>query len=452
MGLKDDELEKIQRAMSLNPGYKTSTGYTGNAKEKDKEKPKITAKQRRIDHLSRKQKRELWNFQSEFNKMWERNSNVSRKEEGKITKKDVKDGVSAEGVWSINQYKKYQSMINTFLKHCYEEYGAKKLSDVKPKMVGSFFQSQLDKGNSAKTVSLYMSSVKKMCEMGEKEGIKHFGGLVNAKHLEMIPEYRQEDYRRGHEGGYTVHDVQKMSSAAGKNFSEYHRVAIEVLGYSGPRLDEFRRIKWSHVDFENNRIMLTDSNMTKGARPRFIPVREKTMEKLKEIYDLGLHKDDNQRIWGSRMSEKDVRGFVKECAKLGGAKYSGIHDFRKSTVEYQINKMEREIKRGKLDKAGMVNHIIQHVNADARLNPIVEKTELKRNKKGEVVYKKRKDGTKYPVRVPVLDGNGKPVTGPKYSAEELMGRRMDFIKNLYLSQILGHNRTDITAVYKKKQK
>ncbi|MDA1542659.1 hypothetical protein PDJ94_27490, partial [Bacillus cereus group sp. TH244-1LC] len=102
MGLKDDELEKIQRAMSKNPGYRTSTGYTGNAKEKNKVKHKATAKQRRIDHLSRKQKRELWNVQNEFNKMWERNSNISRKEEGKITKKDVKDGVSAEGVWSVN--------------------------------------------------------------------------------------------------------------------------------------------------------------------------------------------------------------------------------------------------------------------------------------------------------------------------------------------------------------
>ncbi|EOQ04692.1 hypothetical protein KOY_04867 [Bacillus cereus VDM021] len=451
MGLRDDELEKVQRAMSLNPGYKTSTGYTGNAKKKDKEKPKATAKQRRIDHLTRKQKRELWHIQSEFNKMWERNSNISRKEEGKITKKDVKDGVSAEGVWSKNQYTKYQSMINTFLKHCYEEYGVTKLRDVKPKMIGSFFQTQLDKENSAKTMDLYMSSIKKMCEMGEKEGLEHFGGLVNSKHLEMLPSYSQDDYRRGHKGGYTVHDVQKMSSAAGKHFSEYHRVAIEILGYSGPRLDEFRRIKWSSIDFENNRIMLTDSNMTKGARPRFVPVREKTMGKLKEIYDLGLHKNDNQRIWGSRMSEKDVRGFVKECAKLGGAKYSGIHDFRKSTVDYQITKMEREIKRGKLDKTEMVNRVMQHVGADSRLNPIVEKTELKRNKKGEVVYKKRKNGTKYPVCVSVLDGDGNPVMGPKYSTEDLMGRRMDFIKNLYLSQILGHNRTDITAVYKKKK-
>ena len=73
-----------------------------------------------------------------------------------------------------------------------------------------------------------------------------------------------------------------MSSVAGKHFSEYHRAAIEILGYSGSRLDEFRRIKWSSIDFENNRIMLTDSNMTKGARPRFVPVREKTMEKLKK--------------------------------------------------------------------------------------------------------------------------------------------------------------------------
>lgn len=452
MGLKDDELEKIQRAMSKNPGYRTSTGYTGNAKEKNKVKHKATAKQRRIDHLSRKQKRELWNVQNEFNKMWERNSNISRKEEGKITKKDVKDGVSAEGVWSVNQYKKYQSMINTFLKHCYEEYGVTKLREVKPKMIGSFLQIQLDRGNSAKTVGLYMSSLKKMAEMGEKEGLKHFGGLINSKHLEMVPTYSQEDYRRGHQGGYTVHDVQKMSSTAGKHFSDYHRVAIEVLGYSGPRLDEFRRIKWSNVDFENNRIMLTDSNMTKGARPRFIPVREKTMQKLKEICDLGLHKDDNQRIWGSRMSEKDVRGFVKECSRLGGAKYSGVHDFRKSAVEYQINQVERELKKGKLDKVEMVKRIMEHVNVDSRLNPIIEKTELKRNKKGEVVYKKRKNGTKYPVRVRVLDESGNPVTGPKYSNEDLMGRKMNYIKNLYLSQVLGHNRTDITAVYKKKKK
>jgi hypothetical protein len=54
MGLKDDELEKIQRALSLNPGYKTSTATQGTLKKKDKEKPKATAKQRRIDHLSRK--------------------------------------------------------------------------------------------------------------------------------------------------------------------------------------------------------------------------------------------------------------------------------------------------------------------------------------------------------------------------------------------------------------
>jgi hypothetical protein len=31
------------------------------------------------------------------------------------------------------------------------------------------------------------------------------------------------------------------------------------------------------------------------------------------------------------------------------------------------------------------------------------------------------------------------------------GRKMNYIKNLYLSQVLGHNRTDITAVYKKKK-
>ena len=43
-----------------------------------------------------------------------------------------------------------------------------------------------------------------------------------------------------------------------------------------------------------------------------------------------------------------------------------------------------------------------------------------------------------------------PIERLKYTKEDLMKKRIDFLKNTYLSEKLGHNRSDITAVYKQK--
>jgi len=226
-------------------------------------------------------------------------------------------------------------------------------------------------------------------------------------------------------------------------FSVYHQSMIEVLAYAGPRIDEFRRLKWKHVDFENNKIALYDPNMTKGARPRFVPIPAETSRKLKEIYNLGLHKSDSQRIWGSRMYEKDIRNFIKECARRGHVKYSAVHDFRRHAVSYHIKQIEKQ----KLTKLQVAQGIMNHVSGDPRLNPIVVKQDPKRDKKGNIIYKTKKGGQRYPAMEPRME-NGQVVTGPKYTLTELMERRFDYLKNVYVAQILGHNRSDSTSTYK----
>jgi integrase len=388
-------------------------------------------------------------LQNEVEKMFQQYSKVSRKEEGKKTKKDVQKGLKAEGVWSINTYKHYLSKSKSFLKYCVEKHNVQKLGDIKPGMVVSFIETHIAKNSSPKTIGAYMSAIKKMGEFGVESGIKSFKKLASARAQELVPEYNSDEYRRGKKGGYTIKDVQILAKKAEENFSPLHRAAIEVFGFSGPRMDEFLKIKWRHLDFENNRIYLTDSNMTKGNRPRFLPVNEKTMQRLKEIHDLGLHSNDDERIWGSRMDTDDVRNFIKECARLGKTKYSGVHDFRRSTVHYHKKLVEKEFKKGDLTKEKLVDKIMELVGVDPRLNPLVEKKVVKRDSNGNIVYKTRKDSHKYPAYEKLKDENGQVVKKHKYIKEEMMERRIDYIKNLYLSQILGHNRTDITAIYKK---
>jgi integrase len=448
MSIPQDELEKLQRAFSSNPKYQTSTNYTGKAKKRRQKKKKSSAKQRKIDHLSNKERSGLWNLQKEVFHLFEKNSKiVSRNTPGKQTKKDVKNGLDAEGIWSKSQWVTYTKRLKSFTKFCFEQYGVKRLGQIKPKMVGDFLQMQLDKGNAVKTVRNYLSGIQKLSEFGEKEGMKGLGSVVNQKHIDMVPDYSKDDYRRGKKGGYEIRDVQKMASAASKYFSLHHRNAIEVLGYAGPRLDEFLRIKWSNVDFENNRINLTDTHETKGSRPRFIPVPEKVMKNLKSVYDLHLHKTDDQSIWGDKMNEKDVRNFVKEVARKGGAKYSGVHDFRRSTVKYQEKQIEKQMKKGKLTKEDMVDRILVHMSVDPKLNPYEKKKKFKYDKNGNIISKKRKNGTKY-FPTEYVKEKGEIVMGYRYTKEDLMKKGMKTVKDMLISQILGHGRPDITAIYR----
>lgn len=441
--LNDEEIEKMKEIFISNKEK------AKKRKENKMQKKTYSAKQRKIDDLSRKKRSTYWKLQNQVDEMFQKNSKVSKKNDEKETKKDVKKGLKAEGIWSISTYKNYLKKSKTFIKYCVKEHDVKNLRDIKPGMVVSFIESHIARNSSPKTIGGYMSSIKKMSEFGQNEGIKSMSKLASTRAQELVPMYNSDEYRRGKKGGYTVKDVQVIAKKAEELYSPYHRAAVEVFGFSGPRMDEFLKLKWKHLDFENNRIYLTDENMTKGNRPRYLPANEKTMKLLKEIKDLSLHSNDNERIWGSKMNRDDVREFIKTCAKAGKTKYSGVHDFRRSTVHYHQKMMEKEMKKGTLDKAKLVKQILDHVGVDPRLNPLIEKKVPKRNADGKVMYKTRKNGQIYPVMVKEKDENGNVIKKHKYVKEELMERRIDYLKNLYLSQILGHNRTDITAVYKK---
>lgn len=441
----NEEIEKIHRALSVEPNFETKSGFTGNKKKNVH--IKIGQKRRKTDHLTNKERKKLASLHKKVDEIFISISHVSRKEEGKVTKKDMQKGKNrnegAYGVHSNAGFEKYKKMSKTVVKYCFEKYGINSLNDIKPGMYISFIE-DMTKGikvngkegetfdYSPKTIANYITSVEKMCEGAKNADCERLAKLsadnVRDKVDSFRKKYSKKEYKRGKnvDGrlGYQLREAQTIAKKA-HELSPYYGTMFDVLTYASPRVSELRKIKWRQLDLENNRIYLDDPNQTKGARPRFVPIPEKVSQRLQALKDVVNPSNLDSRIWGKNLSEGDVRNLAKHCCSEGKVGYSGIHDFRRAAVEYHQRELKKQYKKGTLTKEQLVDKILDQVSADPKLNPMVPQ---------------------------MKKVNGKWIeTGemePRYTKEKLMGRRIDFLMNSYIAQLLGHNRTDSTSPYK----
>jgi integrase len=411
-----EELKKLHRALSEKPGYENKH-FSGEKKRgKQASKIKISDKQRRIDHLSSKQKHELIRLHADLDKVMVANSKVTRTTSNKPTKRDAKKGyngnLGADGIWSSVTFERYKKSCRTFLKFCYENFdNIKSLRDIRPKMLGAYINDLRARDSSAKTISAYVSAIAKMAESGQQAGIHSFARLVNEKHKAMIPTARKAERRRGREGGigYSLREAQIIIKQAGKHCSIYEQSLLELLTYGGsPRISELLRISFDQIDFEKKCIYLNKKNQNKNNRPRMLPLPDFLVEKLKMLEPYFPNKETN--IWGHRMSEKMMRGLIKSCAASGKVKYCGAHDFRKAGLEYQLRQLQ------KYNKQQLINSIMNFVSVSPQLNPVVNRGGIKT---------------------------------PKYTPEFLESKQIHWLQNQYLTQMLGHSRNDKVCPYKR---
>ncbi|MCS7460360.1 tyrosine-type recombinase/integrase [Paenibacillus doosanensis] len=411
-----DEIKKLQRALSDKPRYK-SKHFSGEKKRgKQAGKTKITDKQRRIDHLSSRQRHELIRLHADLDRVMIANSKISRTTANKPTKRDARKGnngnLGVEGIWSSVTFERYKKSCRTFLKFCYENFDSiRSLRDIKPRMIGKYIEDLKNRGCSAKTISAYVSAIEKMAESSVKAGIKSHAGLVNSKHREMVPTARKAERRRGREGGtgYTLREAQVIIKQARKHYSIYEQVLLELLTYGGsPRISELLRISFDQIDFEKRCIYLNKKNQNKNNRPRMLKLPDIVLEKLKQLEPYFPNKETT--IWGHRMSVKQVRGLIKSCAAYGKVKCCAAHDFRKAGLEYQMRRLQ------KYSKQQLIDSIMEFVSISPQLNPIVNRGGVKT---------------------------------PKYTPEFLASKQIRWLQNQYLTQMLGHSRNDKVCPYKR---
>lgn len=456
----EEDKEKIHRALSDAPDWQTKSGFTGNKRKNVH--TKVGKNKRRTAHLSNKQRKKLMALHQKVDDIFVSLSKITRKEEGKLTKKDMRKGKNVnEGAWGVHSndtYVKYEKNCKAFVKWCMEKYSINSLDEIRPGMYVTFIE-DMTRGikvngkqgetfeYSPKTIGSYISAIEKMVEGARENGHKNLVKLGSDNIRDKIDGFREnyskKNYKRGKNVngrlGYSLREAQTITKKA-YELSPFYGAMYEVLTFAGPRLDELRGVKWRQLDLENNRIYLDDPNQTKGSRPRFIPIPEKTSAKLKELMDVAQPQNTDTRIWGSKLTEASLRKLTKHCCSEGKIGYSGIHDFRRSAVEYHMRELKKEYEKKGLTKADIVNRILDHVGVDDRLNPIVPKTV----KNGYITIT-RKDGTTFrKAKREVVEGEFER----KYRFEELITHRIDFLMNTLIAETLGHNRTDSTSPYK----
>ncbi|NQX62163.1 tyrosine-type recombinase/integrase [Paenibacillus qinlingensis] len=408
--------DKLIQALSDQPKYEGKYFSGRKKRTKPKKHFEISDKQRKIDHLSSKRRHALLRLHADLDKLLIANSKVTRYSDGKQTKHHAKKGgngnLGVEGIWSSITYERYKKSCKTFLKYCFDNFeNVNQVRDIKPRMLGQFINSLLEKDRSAKTISAYVSAIQKMAESAVKVGIKGHARLVNEKHRQMIPIARKAERRRGSVGGvgYSLREAQVIVKQCGKHYSIYEQALLELLLYSCPRISEVLKISFDQIDFENKCIVMNKKNQNKNNRPRLIPVPESTLQKLKMIEAYLPSPQTN--IWGHRMTEKHIRQLVKSCVSYGKVgKYCGVHDFRKAGLQWHTKRLQ------KWSKEQLVKEIMQFVGVDPKLNPLIKRDGLLEH---------------------------------KYKSRSLLKRQKRWLINQYCAQLLGHSRNDSSYPYRR---
>ncbi|WP_186446119.1 tyrosine-type recombinase/integrase [Paenibacillus cremeus] len=448
--MNEKQMEQLRRAYSDRPNF-DGRHYTGN-KKKPGTAIRKSQKQRGIDNLSRKDRRSLLALFHEVDNIFGSiNMATSATRDDHVTKSEFK--VKGElrykaMVFSDNGYNTYRKRVRKFIRYCHAQHAVEHLRDIKPHMVGGFIMSLHEQNLAAKTISNYINGIQKLAEGTVKDGIKSHAKLVNDHHNQMRKPYNKEDYRRGKKGGYTPREGQIISKHVHGKISPLHGVMVELLYQSGPRIDELRGIKWRQIDYENKCIWMTDKNQNKNGRPRMLPISDEVAEQLQSIRDSGLlpknHTEDSA-IWGSRMSEDDIRNVIKDGCRWGHVGYGGAHDFRRSCYWYQTNRINKE----GWSKERLAEKIMEHVSADHKLNPVEAKKEYARDETGRFIWQRNAQGKAVrKILVPRLDEHGNQVYVLKWTMEELMQLPRQHLVDRYIAEVFGHSRTSSTNPYK----
>lgn len=462
MPLSHEQIEKLQAELAWIEERKKKA----NASEKKVEK----VDKKYPPGYSNKRKKKLDQLWNAARRNIDKNTYIeSANKKNKVQKNDLRKGgnnnLGIHGIIGENYRKDVIKRSQQFVAYCHEKHNIKTLGDIRPKMVGDFLQESLDSGSiRASTLRTYITQLRKFAECNVNAGITSHENLINVHHenLKVKNPYSKQNRVRGKKangGTMSLREARVIASHAGKLHGPLAQSMVNVLIEVCPRISELQQIKWEHFDFAEKELKMTGKNMNKNNRPRIVhEFSDKTIQQLKDIYDTGLFTNPSTRIWGSYFgSQGTMRGFIKECATSGKVAYLGLHAFRNASKEYHMTNLEKQEKRCKTKeqkeafRKDIVRQFMRHVSADERLNPMVPRTKKVwvpvTDKQGNQLY--RKDGkpkveAKY---IPHPDAQGNPVMVRKYQEEDLLTHRTDYLKNMLVSQILGHNRRDVVGEY-----
>lgn len=362
----------------------------------------------------------------------------------------------------------YVKRIKTYIKWHVINKGISSLGEITPESTKEFFfvmASNIGDGKgeySTKTYDSYLNGVEKFVHATTKspesaktklegrEFSKPIESLTGIKSRElkkelknMVPNYSQDNYKRGKEGGYSIRDSQIIMKQAEKNMDIDKQLLVATFVYGGVRLDEARQFSLDCYNAQNNRLDMLKPHMNKQDRPRVVMNVDQKLFNLVEKYKQEYQDVSPDANVFAKYSPNEVREIVKECCRLGKIGYSGVHDLRKSFTAKSDANLYKAVLKGQTTKKDLVDKLMQQVSVDSRLNPMVPKKEWKtrKTKSGKTKY--------YQKNVPAPGGGF--VMEQKFTHEKLMNMNIENLVELFISEQLGHNKMETNMEYRGKK-
>jgi len=229
-------------------------------------------------------------------------------------------------IYAYGTYDSYRDRAIVFSKYIKKEYGVKKLNEITPKMVKSYFKDRSDL--SAWTLHLDRAALVKLenC-LKNRNWLSNKSSFVPTSEELNIPDRKLEDRKKA--GLYTDLELDSIE----KKVSPAVRKYVKFVRGTGARIEGASVIEVKDVDFEGNDLILTE----KGGRTRTVPVSEDFKEWLQGLIE---GKGLNDKILPV-MSDRNVQEQINKARKELGIKTSGIHRMRATVARNMYNELRK---------------------------------------------------------------------------------------------------------------
>ena len=232
--------------------------------------------------------------------------------------------------YSPNTIKSYQTDLDSFISFC----GENKRTDtskITEKFIKTFLSRLNENGNSKKSISRKLASLRGMFNHGFRNELIEFnpaGYLHNPKASKNLPEVT------------SVESIERIFKIAGKE-DENHllvKCIFELLYGCSLRVGEVCNLQVQNVNLQQNSLRVTG----KGSKTRIIPVGDKSIPVLKEYMDSQNYKSVNDFFLrtpvGAKIYEKYIYRVVnKYLSKVTDIKKKSPHILRHSSATHMLD-------------------------------------------------------------------------------------------------------------------
>ena len=219
--------------------------------------------------------------------------------------------------------------LNAWVKHM----GECRVDRITPAMINAFIAKRQGQGRNARTVNLGVTVLRNVLRRAIDDGWLKRLPTENLRPLKWTPRKRQL---------FSASQINALCEAAekvsknGREFAEY----IFLLAYSGARMAEALRLKWSDVNWKQKQLTIGSDGLSKNRKARAVDFNAELEEHLKKMQ--ARRAPDSEWLFPSPQRgntdrpSKTFRETLLLARKAAKIPEFGFHDCRHFFVSYCV--------------------------------------------------------------------------------------------------------------------